>query len=400
PVGDRSVTSRPARYTSVPGTRWAAARWTGTAASSTATAVTTCVALTTVARKQYPVSPAARCRMHPASAIRAYAPDAAAARHTRGSAESRPSPVHSRAAHPRRLSSRSSCRSQWPSSRRARTRRAACQRRRSRPDACPRCPCRLLLYRRDLSLSWRALMSCGCDLVLVAVHLRGGAKALGANEQRIVAGFHEERRHRLHERRWTADEHMRHLRSGPAHLAQHRGVNAAIIAGPPRGRRPCERKRDLDVRVRGELLELRAVDEVIPRACRIEEPHRYARAIRGARVRVMPQHRHERHDAGPAGHEEERAALRKIPHEVAADRPAQLEPVAHLKHIAQIWRHLGVVETLDGERDVRVLGRRGNGVRALRLIAILADEAHVHVLAGAVTGPVWNIEHERARARC
>ena len=123
------------------------------------------------------------------------------------------------------------------------------------------------------------------------------------------------------------------------------------------------------------------------------------RATVGGGERAMAEHRHERHDPRTARDEEDRPVLVRRPYEVAADRPAHLESVAGMQHVAQVRRDFAVVEPFDGELDMRVFRRRRDRVRALRLIAVVGDEPHVHVLAGAMPAPSGHVEHERVRAR-
>ena len=89
---------------------------------------------------------------------------------------------------------------------------------------------------------------------------------------------------------------------------------------------------------------------------------------------------------------------RCFPHEVAANRPAQLELVSGLNHIGEIWRDLPALEPIDREHDATVLGCRRDRVAALRLVPVVCREADVDVLSGAVTGPVRQVEHEALRA--
>ena len=79
--------------------------------------------------------------------------------------------------------------------------------------------------------------------------------------------------------------------------------------------------------------------------------------------------------------------------------PAQLELVAGAELLHEVGRDLAVVDELDRELERVELGRRGDRVRALGLVAVLGGQAHVGVLAGAVAGPLGHVEHERDRAR-
>ena len=72
----------------------------------------------------------------------------------------------------------------------------------------------------------------------------------------------------------------------------------------------------------------------------------------------MAQHRHQRHDAGPAGNQEQRPAEAGVPDEVAADRAAQLDPVADDHDVVEEGRDLAVVDALD--RDLDLIARSGS----------------------------------------
>jgi len=111
----------------------------------------------------------------------------------------------------------------------------------------------------------------------------------------------------------------------------------------------------------------------------------------------VSKHRPQRHDAGPAGNQEQWAAERLLPNEIAADRAAQLELVSRPER-RQVRRNFPVVEPLNGDHEVLVLRRRRDRVAALRLVAVRGREPHVHVLTGKVPRPVGGIEHETRRA--
>ena len=116
-------------------------------------------------------------------------------------------------------------------------------------------------------------------------------------------------------------------------------------------------------------------------------------AARGA----VAQHGHQRDDARAAGDQQQRPARGDGPGEVAADRPAQLEPVARPGLAGEPGRHLPALEPLDGEREPRRLGRGGDRVAALGLVAVLRGEPDVDVLARQVAGPARDVEDERGR---
>ena len=112
----------------------------------------------------------------------------------------------------------------------------------------------------------------------------------------------------------------------------------------------------------------------------------------------MAHHRHQRHEPGPAGDEQQRTAVLAAPDEVPADRAAQLQLITGTELVGQIRRDLAVLESFDRQRERCVLRRRGDRVRALCLVAVLGGQAHVDVLAGDVSGPAGHVEDQRLRA--
>ena len=130
---------------------------------------------------------------------------------------------------------------------------------------------------------------------------------------------------------------------------------------------------------------------------REEKSSRVSVSLAGGGAR--PDHRHQRHDARSAGDEQQRAALRRLPDEVAADGPAELDLVARPELVGQVGGDLAVVEALDRELDASAVRRRGDRVAALRLIAVLGRQPDVDVLAGAVAGPAGDVEDDRLDAR-
>jgi hypothetical protein len=65
------------------------------------------------------------------------------------------------------------------------------------------------------------------------------------------------------------------------------------------------------------------------------------------------------------------AATPSGPHEPAADRATNLHLVAYLVAVAEVRRHLPVLEPFDIELDQRIRRRGGHGVRALCGVAAL-----------------------------
>src|SRR6478736_2694301 len=89
----------------------------------------------------------------------------------------------------------------------------------------------------------------------------------------------------------------------------------------------------------------------------------------------------------------------RLPDEVAADRAAQLDLVASAELVGQVGGDLALLEPLDRERDAGAVGRRGDRVASLRLIAVLRRQPNVDVLAGAVVAPAGDVEDERLDVR-
>ena len=90
---------------------------------------------------------------------------------------------------------------------------------------------------------------------------------------------------------------------------------------------------------------------------------------------MVTQHRPERHHPRPTCDKEQRATAGRFPDEVAADRAAQLQLVAGAQLVDEEGGDLAVVESLDGEHDAVILGRRGDRVAALGLIPVFARQA-------------------------
>jgi len=79
--------------------------------------------------------------------------------------------------------------------------------------------------------------------------------------------------------------------------------------------------------------------------------------------------------------------------------PDQLELVARLELADEVRRHLAVVEALDREHEVRVLGSRCDRVAPLGLVAVLSRQPNVDVLAGTVARPLRRVEDDAANSR-
>ena len=82
----------------------------------------------------------------------------------------------------------------------------------------------------------------------------------------------------------------------------------------------------------------------------------------------------------------------RLPDEVPADRPTQLDLVADDQDISEVRRHLAVVEPLDRDRHARPVGGRRDRVAALGRVAVLGGETDVDVLSRQVAGPIRDVE--------
>src|SRR5947209_2270518 len=221
------------------------------------------------------------------------------------------------------------------------------------------------------------------------------SEAFGLDAVRIVAHPDERVRDALDEPRRAADVDARPLLPRPGHLAEHPLVDPARVARPALGLRARERVHDLDAVVRRKALELVTVDDLVERARGIKEP----KGSRVTRRDPVTEHRHQRHHARSAGDEQHRPADLHRPDEVAADWAPQLELVARLELADEVRRHLAVVEALDREHEVRVLGSRCDRVAPLGLVAVLSRQPNVDVLAGTVARPLRRVEDDAANSR-
>src|SRR5678815_4978273 len=113
----------------------------------------------------------------------------------------------------------------------------------------------------------------------------------------------------------------------------------------------------------------------------------------------MPQHCTKRDDARSAGDQQDWTAECWRPNEISADRSAKLELITHGENIEEIWRYFAVVETLDREHEVVILGRRRVRIASLRLIAVGCGETNIHVLSCLMPRPIRAVEHETSDAR-
>jgi hypothetical protein len=83
----------------------------------------------------------------------------------------------------------------------------------------------------------------------------------------------------------------------------------------------------------------------------------------------------------------------------SADRAAQLERVADAQLPGQIRIDLAVLDPFDRQRQPLIFGRRGDRVRALRLVAVLRAQPYVDVLTGDVHRPARHLQ-QIVQARC
>src|SRR6516165_9179307 len=113
----------------------------------------------------------------------------------------------------------------------------------------------------------------------------------------------------------------------------------------------------------------------------------------------MTQHGHKRSNSRATPNQEERAANRNVPNEISANGASQLELVTRPQFVCKIRRDLALIDTFDGQHQVRDFGRERYGVAALGLIAVLACKPNVDVLARHVARPIGDVENETLDAR-
>ena len=92
----------------------------------------------------------------------------------------------------------------------------------------------------------------------------------------------------------------------------------------------------------------------------------------------------------------ERPAVIGRPGEVAPDRSADLELVTRAHVVGEIRRDLASFDAFNGQLQHRLLRRGGDGVGALRLVAVVGREPDVDVLPGEVRRPVRDVHEQRA----
>src|SRR5580692_9673387 len=189
-----------------------------------------------------------------------------------------------------------------------------------------------------------------------------------------------------------ADERQRVPSLRPRCLGQQPGVDPSRVARPARWLLPGQAVEDLHaVAVGGKLV---AVDEISAGAGRVQQPDRDIAAGAFALAQDGPQ----RDNARAAANEHERAAVTLLPHEVAADRAAQFQLIAHAQLIGKVRGYLPVVEPL--HRDGHLLGGgRRDRVRPLRAVTVLSRQLDIQVLPSPVTRPGRDIQFDGAHRR-
>src|SRR4029077_21249827 len=169
------------------------------------------------------------------------------------------------------------------------------------------------------------------------------SEALGPDPLGFVAERHECRRDRLDEARGPAHEARRGGPRLPGNLCEHCLIDAAATPRPPCRRLARERVDDLDTVEIVETLELGRVDDVGRATPRRQEPNLGIAAAGCA----MAQHRHQRNDARAASDEQPPPGGARFPHEIAADRAAQLELIAGAELVDEVRRDTAVLEPLE-----------------------------------------------------
>src|SRR4051812_25064932 len=178
-----------------------------------------------------------------------------------------------------------------------------------------------------------------------------GTEALGPDRGRIVPQLYEQVVSSLYEGRWTADEDARPRFRCRPYGPEHRCVDAPREPGPADRRLAGKRAMQNDSVGCREGFELVAIQGVVERAGRNEQPR-----LDFARARsTMTEHRHQRNETRSAADQEQRTVVVGSPREVAADRSTQLELVAEAKLAREVGGNLAVVDPLYRERETPVL---------------------------------------------
>jgi len=114
----------------------------------------------------------------------------------------------------------------------------------------------------------------------------------------------------------------------------------------------------------------------------------------------VPDHGHERHDAGARADREHWFVGRPWPEKVPAERPAKLDRVADLGDVVEERGDLAVQEALDRQLDhVGIARGRGDRVAAHGSVAVRRSQPHVNVLSGRVVERFGEVEKEALDGR-
>src|SRR5581483_6179506 len=137
----------------------------------------------------------------------------------------------------------------------------------------------------------------------------GGAEAFGPDLAYFVPELREGVRSGLREPGGAAHGDERALARRPRDFVEELLVDPSRVPAPSVRLLAGEREADVDHVVGADPHQLLAVDDVRERARRVEQPHRHSAFDR----LVVAQDRAERHHAGAAADEQERAAERLLP---------------------------------------------------------------------------------------
>ena len=109
------------------------------------------------------------------------------------------------------------------------------------------------------------------------------------------------------------------------------------------------------------------------------------------------EHGHQRAHPGAAGDKKQRATGADIPHEIATDRAAELQPVAGAQLAGEVLGDLTINQAFHRHRQrFAGVGRRRDRVAALRPIAVAGGETDIDVLPREVARPPRHSEDDAA----
>jgi hypothetical protein len=130
------------------------------------------------------------------------------------------------------------------------------------------------------------------------------------------------------------------------------------------------------------------------RTCRAQVSHRDVAASSD----TGPQNRHQRgHPAAPSD-ELKRPTPRWLPNEIATHRTPDLDPITDSQVFDEKWGDLPFIDQFDGDDNLLIVGRPGDRVAALRLIAVFASQSYVDVVPGEVARPAGAIEDDASHS--